>query len=173
MGISEKMTGLMNAVRSVANADDKLSINDAISILKEPVLMSTVNPDLTTYVPNQADIEVTADSRVKFASTVDGINIGCYLPDCANIGLRSGNYIFECLIRGNLILTRFGDENGGLIFTNIILDENQWKKLRVPFFCSGTNSAFDIYGKGSKDQWFEIDHPYFVKLGGGGKLSPS
>ena len=153
----------MDSVRSITSTNDKLGIADATAALKEPTIMAVINSNPNDYIPNQADEEKTGDLQAKFTSTADGVNIGCYVAD---LQLTAGRYIFECDIRGNLALNRFGEESQNLIIItdNIVPNATQWQKLRIPFKWSASGSAFDIYGKGSRGQWFEINRPCFIKV---------
>lgn len=158
------MKAHMDAVRNITNANDKLGIVDATAALKEPTMMAVIDSNPMSYWSNQADREQTGDLRAKFTATVDGNNIGCYIP---NMQLTAGRYIFECGIRGNLALNRFGEENQNLIIItdSLVPDATQWQKLRIPFKWSASGLAFDLYGIASKGQWFEIDRPCFIKVG--------
>lgn len=166
MSLNDTMAALMDSVRSITGTNDKLGIADATAALKEPTIMVVSNSNPMNYILNQTDREKTGDLQAKFTSTVDGINIGCYITD---LQLTAGRYIFECDIRGNLALNRFGEESQNLIIitadiANIVPNATQWQKLRIPFKWSDSGSVFDIYGKGSRGQWFEINRPCFIKV---------
>ena len=164
MSVSDKMTALMDSVRGVSNTSDKLNITAATSILSAPASMLAVPLDPKRFATNQCTKELINDSGAKFVSLGDGNNIGTYFsyPD----GMKPGAYLFECMARGTMVLNRFAEENEHHIYINgADLKGTQWTMLRVPFFAT-TNSVFDIFGRGSKGQWFEIDHPCFIKVGG-------
>ncbi len=158
------MKAHMDAVRSITNANDKLGLVDATAALKAPTMMAVIDSNPMSYWTNLTNREQTDDLRAKFIAMTDGENIGCYLP---NAQLTAGRYIFECSIRGNLALNRFGEENQNLIIItdNLVPDATQWQKVRIPFKWSASGLAFDFYGIGSKGQWFEIDRPCFIKVG--------
>lgn len=164
MSLNNTMQALMDSVRNITSANDKLGIADATAALKKPTMMAVINSNPMTYWPNQTDREQTDDLRAKFTATVGGNNIGCYIP---NMQLTAGRYIFECGIRGNLALNRLGEENQNLIIIadSLVPDATQWQKLRIPFKWSASGLAFDLYGIASKGQWFEIDRPCFIEVG--------
>lgn len=161
MNASETLKNHMDAVRSVTTTSDKLSIRDATSMLKAPQKAGVFLLDASNTNANQAGYRQNGDAY-RFTSLVDGINVGVYLSYPSE--MKQGSYVFECLIRGNFVLNRIGNEASGLIFEDIPLDEKDWKLFRVPFQCT-PNSVFNLYGKATKDQWLEINHPYYIEMG--------
>lgn len=136
MSVSEILTDLMDSVRNVTNTDNKLSVVDATSLLKSPSLMSVFSLKSVTLRNNEADVERTGDTATKYTSNVGGPGIGFYFDDTDILNHQFGNYIFDCWIRGNLTLNSIGEENNYQKSVNIKLEENTWRELRIPLFCS-------------------------------------
>lgn len=162
MNVSDVLKAHMDAIRNVTTTDDKLSISDATGILKAPQTASVFLLDSSNMSANQASYQ-NKDGAHHFTSLVDGNNVGVYLSYPSE--MSADKYVFECLVRGNLILNRLGDEGTSLIFSDVHFDEKKWKVLRIPFHCT-INSAFDLYGTATKNQWLEISHPCYIKMGG-------
>lgn len=166
MGVSDLLKAHMDAVRSVTTTSDKLSISDATSILKEPQLADAYSIDPGTFWENQARKEQVKDSAWRFTSAVsNAYNVGFYIPSDAikNTGATTGDYMFECMIRGTVSLNRIGEEGQNQIIVDRLFNESRWKVLRFPFAWSG--GVFDFYGnRFPMGEWFEISQPRFIKM---------
>ena len=82
MSFSEKMTGLMNAVRSLGNSDAKMSVDDAISVLKafKMLIGDPVTVDLSGHA---VDTNTISHSSIIFEASIDNHNVG--LEDAVNM----------------------------------------------------------------------------------------
>lgn len=168
MSRSDLLKAHMDAVRSVTTTNDKLTISDSTEVLKKPQLADIISLDPATFGPNDTAKEQVKDSGWRFTSTTGSSSFtGFYIIGSTinELGTAPGNYVFECMLRGNLQLHKIGAESSGLIYANISLNETKWKKLRFPFYWQAMGN-FDFYGTPtSKSQWFEIKQPCFIKMG--------
>lgn len=166
MSASEILKAHMDAVRSVTTTSDKLSISDATKVLKEPQLAEAFSIDPATFWENQAEKKKMEDSVWRFTSTVsNAYNVGFYILSDAikNTGATTGNYMFECMIRGTVSLNRIGEESQNQITVDLLFNESRWKVLRFPFAWSG--GTFDFYGNHlPMGEWFEISQLRFIKM---------
>lgn len=163
--ISEKLTGLMNAVRSKYALIDKLSVDDATGYISKPELSNVINGNFAFQSNNSSSTFI--DGVFKIIAINDDLNHGITGPfmyyDKAKIN-PGHRYRFTTFIRGNMQLYRLGEEHNLTIDSKVIpLSSTDWKIITFNFIAQ---SNIVLYGIGKKGDWMELKNWYFSELGG-------
>lgn len=161
MSLNDKMTGLMNSVRSKCALTQKMTLSEATDALNK------VEPSepLDYYFdgdPNQS-VKTKTSNDIKYESTVNANNVGAYFFCDNSVIVPGERYLFSTLVRGNFPINVLGFE-GNQLYTDISLEPKTWRLISWPF--TATKGAFLIYGIAKKGQWLELKEPQFFKLGG-------
>ena len=163
--ISEKLTNLMNAVRSKYALTDKLSVDDATGYINKPELSNVVDGNFAFQNNNSSSTFI--DGVFKIVAAGDDLNLGVTGPFMYydKTKIKSGHrYSFTTFVRGNMQLYKLGEEHNLTIDSKAIpLSSTDWKIITFNFIAK---SDIILYGIGKKGDWMEIKNWYFSELGG-------
>lgn len=116
MSISEKMTGLMNAVRAMSGTVGKLSVDDATSVASSAGQWGVRTPNLISDSSDQYQVipsvnsfklyqgPVKAGTKYTFQTTVKGSSVDVHL----NVGIYDSNWEWVTQANGSTLVA--GDE---------------------------------------------------------------
>ena len=166
MSVSEKMTELMNAVRTKYALTDKLSIDDAAGYISKPELSNVIDGNFAFESTNSSSTFI--DGVFKIVAANDDPKFGFTGPfiyyDKAKIkpGCR---YSFTTFVRGNMQLYKLGEEQNLTVDSRVIpLSSTDWKIITFNFIAK---SDIVLYGIGKKGDWMKIKNWSFSELEGG------
>ena len=163
--ISEKLTGLMNVVRSKYALTDKLSVDDAAEYISEPELSKVVDGNFA-FQNNNSD-STFIDGVFKIVANSDDPEMGVTGPFMYydNTKVKPGHrYSFTTFVRGNMQLYKLGEEHNLTIDSKPIpLSSTDWKIITFKFIAK---SDIILYGIGKKGDWMEFKNWSFSELGG-------
>lgn len=160
--ISEKLTGLMNAVRSKYALADKLSVDDATGYISKPELSNVVDGNFAWDNNNSDSIITNGVFRMVSANTDHNGITGAYMYYDQRKIIAGKRYRFDTLIRGNMVLDAIGEERKAKRELNIQLTDS-WQWLSFNFVAI---SDIIVYAKSKKDDWMELKNWSFSELGG-------
>lgn len=160
--ISEKLTNLMNVVRSKYALTDRLSVDDATGYISKPELSNVVDGDFTWNNNNSGSITTNGVLRIVSASTDHKGITGAYMYYDQRKIIPGKRYRFDTLVRGNMVLDAIGEETKAKRELNIQLTDN-WQWLSFSFVAI---SDIIVYAKSKKDDWMELKNWSFSELGG-------
>lgn len=164
--ISEKLTNLMNAVRSKYALTDKLSVDDATGYINKPELSNVVDGNFV-FQGNNVDFGVTNGIYRAVSKSEEHWGItGPYMYYDQRKIIPGKKYKFSTMIRGTMVLKKFGEESHSTDNLSIPLTE-KWQWLTFNF-----TAIHDIciYCYSKKGDWMELKNWSFSELGGVTKL---
>ena len=161
--ISEKLTGLMDAVRSKYALTDKLSLDQATGYIGKPDVGNIVE-DNTNWSWNNGDCSNDNGVLHVTCGWDDNSGVTGFYQYYNHSIIKPGNrYNFTGLLRGNLLLHTIGEEQASITNVDKQLDPDKWMKLSFNFIAK---SNIIIYGKAKKGDWMELKDWVFSELGG-------
>ncbi|HJA21369.1 MAG TPA: hypothetical protein H9721_02140 [Candidatus Limosilactobacillus intestinipullorum] len=164
--IGDKLTDLMNAVRTKYALTDKLSIDDATGYIDNGYYLSVVD-NSTNFGGNNGSLSSPAEGIIRFTADRNDSNptSGIYKYYNQKLLKPGSRYNLSMLIRGNMMISKLGEESSPILISPKQLDPEKWTRLSVNFIAK---SDYVIYGKTKKGEWMEIRNWLVSEFLGGG-----
>lgn len=161
MSLNDTMTSLMNGFRSKYALQDKLSLNDATTLISGLDTSTLIEGEFAPH-NNNADY-AESDGAVHMTCTNDDPNgvTGPYFTYDQKIIVPGNRYAFSTLIKGTMTLSQIGAEGPLMRQVDQKLSPDQWSLLTLSFIA---HHDLVLYCKAKKGDWIELKDWYFTKL---------